>query len=78
MTDPTPLRPGGSTLDDRTPPGSPPEPATAETRRDWQIVQEDVGQSKTDRLKVADGYLYRTTVPSAGVAMVFVADRLGT
>lgn len=40
-------------------------------RRDWETLQEDPGQSKTDRLRIQQGWLYRSSTP-AGVAMVFV------
>jgi hypothetical protein len=43
-----------------------------ETRRDWKVVQQDVGKSTTDRLRVMDGYLYRVVMDSGQVAMVFV------
>ena len=43
-----------------------------ETRRDWKVVQEDAGKSVTDRLRVMDGYLYRTILENGQVAMVFV------
>lgn len=44
-----------------------------ETLRDWETIQEDVNQSKTERLKVHNGWLYRTTNTQSGnVAMVFV------
>ena len=48
-----------------------------ETRRDWQVVQQDVGKSVTDRLRVMDGYLYRVVMESGQVAVVFVkGDRI--
>jgi hypothetical protein len=43
-----------------------------ETRRDWEIVQQDVDESKTERLKVRNGWLYRTIVQGSAVALVFV------
>lgn len=43
-----------------------------ETKRDWEVVQEDTNVSKTERLRIANGWLYRTTVNGQGVAMVFV------
>jgi hypothetical protein len=44
-----------------------------ETRKDWEVVQEDVNESKTERLKVAGGWLYRTVMqPEKTVALVFV------
>jgi hypothetical protein len=52
-----------------------------ETRRDWEIVQENVGESKTERLRVLSGWLYRTTVfattGAIGVAMVVVPAAIG-
>ena len=50
-----------------------PEPDTNETRRDWEVVQQDEGESKTERLRVRNGWLYRSTVEGVGVAMVFVS-----
>lgn len=47
-------------------------PESTDTRRDWEVVQEDTGESKTDRLRVLDGYLYRTVLQNGSVAMVFV------
>jgi hypothetical protein len=44
----------------------------AGTRRDWEPIQEDPGESKTDRLRIAGGWLYRTIVHDAAVAVVFV------
>lgn len=47
-----------------------PAPPADETRRDWEEIQ--VNQTdKTERLKVHNGWLYRSTT-GAGVAMVFV------
>ena len=47
-----------------------------ETRRDWEVVQENVGESKTERLRVLGGWLFRTTIERevgpVAVAMVFV------
>jgi hypothetical protein len=49
-----------------------------ETMRDWNTVQEDLGKSITERIRIPNGSLYRTIVyhsqgtgPSA-VSMVFV------
>jgi hypothetical protein len=55
----------------------PPAPATAETRRDWEPFQVDESESTTARLKVRNGWLYRTIVHEGegapvAVAMVFV------
>jgi hypothetical protein len=47
---------------------------TEETRRDWEVVQKN-NTDVTERLRVINGWLYRTIVngPSANaVAMVFV------
>jgi hypothetical protein len=55
----------------RAPWDKPETPPSSETRRDWEVLQEDSGQSKTERLRIAGGWLYRTTTP-AGVAMVHV------
>lgn len=50
----------------------PPKPEVQEgTRRDWSVVQDDPGKSTTDRLRVRDGWLYRTVV-GGQVAMVYV------
>lgn len=54
-----------------------PEENDGETRKDWKVVQEDVGKSRTDRLRVMDGYLYRTVMENGQVAMVFVKDKVG-
>jgi hypothetical protein len=46
-----------------------------ETRKDWEVVQEDTDEfaSKTERLKVPGGWLYRTVMnPEKTVALVFV------
>ena len=45
-----------------------------ETRRDWEVVQENQ-TDKTERLRVVGGWLYRTTT-SSGVALVFVPGKL--
>lgn len=55
-------------------------PEETETRRDWETLQEDVGESKTERLRVGGGWLFRTTVERAdqvAVAMVFVPSAIG-
>jgi hypothetical protein len=49
-----------------------PEDPSDETRRDWDVVQENVGIDKTERLKIAKGWIYRTTTAQGGVALVFV------
>jgi hypothetical protein len=46
-----------------------------DTLRDWELVQEDEGESKTERLKVSGGWLYRTTLAAGAVALVYVPDR---
>ena len=43
------------------------------SRRDWETFQENVGESKTERLKIHGGWLYRTITLQGGVALVFVA-----
>ena len=46
-----------------------------ETRRDWEVLQENVGESKTERLRIGGGWLFRTIVTldeGLAVAMVFV------
>lgn len=56
-----------------------PEDNDNETRRDWKVVQQDVGKSTTDRLRVLNGYLYRTVMEATGqVSMVFVKDEKAT
>lgn len=47
-----------------------------ETRKDWETVQEDAGGSgsTTQRLRVQQGWLYRTAMANGGVAMVFVPE----
>lgn len=51
-----------------------PEPDD-ETRRDWEVIQENVAtDDKTERLRIGSGWLYRTTVGGA-VALVYVAAR---
>lgn len=52
-------------------------PPSAETRRDWEVVQENVGQDKTERLRIISGWLYRTTVAGVGVALVYVPPVFG-
>ena len=52
------------------------ERANPEELRDWELVQfndDDEDPDTTERLKIANGWLYRTT-SNAGVAMVFVPD----
>ena len=63
-------------------------PENPETRRDWEVIQEDA-DSMTARLRIVGGWLYRTVVydlskihldtssgPPVGVALVFVPGRL--
>ena len=42
-----------------------------DTRRDWEVIQKNA-TDVTERLKVANGWLYRTTTQQ-GVALVYVA-----
>ena len=49
------------------------ERADPADRRDWETLQQNESDS-TDRLKIAGGWLYRTTTP-VGTAMVFIPDR---
>lgn len=42
-----------------------------ETKRDWEALQKDP-DSRTERLRVQGGWLYRTIYSSTGVALVFV------
>lgn len=49
-----------------------------DTRKDWTVIQEDTGRSRTDRLQVLGGHLLRTIVSNragdpVAVAMVFVS-----
>jgi hypothetical protein len=44
-----------------------------ETRRDWEVVQENVGKDKTERLKVLHGWLYRVITHQGSVSVVFVS-----
>jgi hypothetical protein len=37
----------------------------------WQLVHEDA-ESRTDRLRVITGWLYRTILPGGAVALAFV------
>ena len=61
-------------------PTNPSAPQAAETRRDWEILQEDIGISKTERLRIAGGWLVRTIIIVDGdphaVAMVFIPSAL--
>lgn len=42
-----------------------------ETRRDWEVVQENESDI-TERLRIVHGWLYRTKTKTNLVAMVFV------
>lgn len=53
----------------------------------WEVMIEIPGQDRLDRLRVATGWLYRTTVQAGAttkssgqiaVALAFVPDRTGT
>ncbi|MET0742966.1 MAG: hypothetical protein ABWY78_06305 [Microvirga sp.] len=54
----------------------PTPPASEETLRDWETVQENEGDV-TERLRVKAGWLYRTIVKGVGVACVFVPATFG-
>ena len=43
-----------------------------ETRRDWEPFQTNTDDDRTERLRVAGGWLIRTLVAGVGVAMVYV------
>lgn len=48
-----------------------------ETRRDWEVVQQNVGdEDVTERLRIQRGWLYRTTI-RGNVALVFVPGLIG-
>lgn len=52
---------------------------SSETKRDWETIQEDVHESKTQRLKITGGRLYRTVLvladgTASAVALVYVPD----
>lgn len=49
-------------------------PREEETRRDWEVIQQNVGDDKTERLKINNGWLYRCTSSGGNVALVFVPD----
>ncbi len=42
-----------------------------ETRRDWEVIQENLND-KTERLKIVGGWLYRVITGDGGVAVAFV------
>lgn len=64
-------------------PDRPDRPQSAETRRDWEVLQENVGQDKTERLRIGSGWLFRTTVQdkntgaAAAVGLVYVPSAAG-
>lgn len=47
----------------------------AETRRDWEVIQENVGLDKTERLKIVNGWLYRIVTAHGSVAVTFVPSK---
>lgn len=47
------------------------EDDVAETRRDWETVQENTND-KTERLKVLHGWLYRVVSSTGVIALTFV------
>jgi hypothetical protein len=51
----------------------PSEQTPDETRRDWEVIQPN-GPERTERLKIAQGWLYRTITDAGQVAMVFVSS----
>jgi len=53
-----------------------PEPSP-ETRRDWEVLQENEGEDKTERLRIGSGWLFRTTTATGGVALVYVPSTAG-
>lgn len=48
------------------------QPKPAESARDWEDVQTNT-TDRTERLRVHQGWLYRTIVDGVGVSLVFVA-----
>lgn len=49
----------------------------AETRRDWEVLQENA-TDRTERLRINGGWLYRViTYSNSSVALVFVPAQLG-
>jgi len=51
-----------------------PERTPVEELRDWEVLQQNGTDDKTERLKIARGWLYRTATEGGAVAMVFVPD----
>jgi hypothetical protein len=49
-----------------------PERTPVDELRDWETVQTNPGENTTERLRVAGGFLYRTTTESGAVALAFV------
>lgn len=48
-----------------------------ETLRDWEVIQENVGVDKTERLRIQQGWLYRTVVGEKAVALIFIPSLIG-
>lgn len=48
-----------------------------ETARDWEAFQKNESGDKTERLRVAGGWLYRTVVPGVGVGLTFAPSPTG-
>ena len=46
-------------------------PPVEETRRDWEVIQSNA-KDKTERLKIANGYLYRVGNKHGAMAVTFV------
>jgi hypothetical protein len=49
----------------------PSESTPGNTRRDWEVIQENGPSDKLERLRIKGGWLYRSYT-TGGVAMVFV------
>lgn len=49
--------------------------ASTDTRRDWETFQEDVGESKTQRMRIAEHWLVRT-IMNHGPVSLLAADPL--
>lgn len=49
----------------------PSENKPGETRRDWEAIQENGPEDKTERLRIQGGWLYRS-IKVEGIALVFV------
>ena len=50
----------------------PSQPSETETRRDWEVIQQNGSTDITEQLKIKGGYLYRTTVNGKSSNVVFV------